>query len=160
MNSAKTVSFATATGKRRTIRALQPISPIPDCDIVGLASDALRYVPSAFNSQSTRLSNHFSQAHCKLWSVTLAALETRLGAERYNSGIADRISAYAKGYGTILFWDDMEVPVVPQMNNGAAYHYHVVYPHHRVVPELSHSFLVLPTKAPQIGPPRLAPAEK
>jgi len=109
MYSANTMNFAIATQKRRTIRALQPISPLPDCNIIDLASNALLYVPSAFNSQSTRLTIHFSESHRKLWSITGAALETNLGAERYNSGAADRITAYGKGYGTILFWDDMEV---------------------------------------------------
>jgi uncharacterized protein len=121
MYSANTMSFAIATQKRRTIRALQPISPLPDCNIIDLASNALLYVPSAFNSQSTRLTIHFSESHRKLWSIAGAALETNLGAERYNSGTADRITAYGKGYGTILFWDDMEV--IEQMRKGAADHY-------------------------------------
>lgn len=121
MNSINTTSFLIATQTRRTIRSLQPISPIPDGNIIDLASHALLCVPSAFNSQSTRLTVHFSEAHRKLWFITGAALEKHLGAERYNSGTADRISGFAKGYGTILFWDDMEV--MEGMRNGAADHY-------------------------------------
>ncbi|KAH8689418.1 Nitroreductase-like protein [Talaromyces proteolyticus] len=116
------MSFAIATQKRRSIRALQPISPVPDRNIIDLASNALLYVPSAFNSQTTRLTIHFSEAHRKLWSITGAALETNLGSERYkSSGSADKINAYSKGYGTILFWDDIEV--LEQMKKGAADHY-------------------------------------
>lgn len=121
MNPANTMSFVIATQKRRTVRALQPISTLPDRDIIDLASDALLYVPSAFNSQSTRLTIHFSEAHRKLWSITGTALETYLGADRYNAVSADRINAYGQGYGTILFWDDMDV--IEQMRKGAAEHY-------------------------------------
>jgi predicted oxidoreductase (fatty acid repression mutant protein) len=53
--------------------------------------------------------------------MTGAALEKHLGAERYNSANTDRITAYGKGYGTILFWDDTDA--VEQMRKGAADHY-------------------------------------
>jgi predicted oxidoreductase (fatty acid repression mutant protein) len=117
MSAANTMSFAITTQKRRSIRALQPISPIPDSSIIELASSAILHVPSAFNSQTTRLTILFSEAHRKLWSITASTFETHLGAERYNSGPADRIAGYMKGYGTILFWDDVEV--VEQVRNGA-----------------------------------------
>lgn len=109
MSAANTLSFAIATQNRRSIRTLQATSPIPDSSIVELASNALLHVPSAFNSQTTRLSILFSEAHHKLWSITGATFEAHLGTERFtSSGFADKIAGYKKSYGTILFWDDLE----------------------------------------------------
>lgn len=118
MSAANAMSFAIATQKRRTIRALQPISPISDSNIIEIASNAILHVPSAFNSQSTRLTVLLSEAHHRLWSITGTAFETHLGAERYKStGFSDKIAAFTKGYGTILFWDDAEV--VDKMRDNA-----------------------------------------
>lgn len=109
MSAANALSFAIATQNRRSIRTLQAISPIPDSSIVELASNALLHVPSAFNSQTTRLTILFSEAYRKLWSIIGATFEAYLGAERFtSSGFADKISGYKKSYGTILFWDDVE----------------------------------------------------
>lgn len=60
------MSFTEATQKRRSIRALEPKTTVPDSTIVQLAEAAILTVPSAFNSQTTRLTVLFGDDHKSL----------------------------------------------------------------------------------------------
>ncbi|KAJ9144225.1 Nitroreductase-like [Pleurostoma richardsiae] len=101
-----TMSFTEAAQKRRSIRALESKTTVPDSTIVRLAEAAILTVPSAFDSQSTRLTVVFGDDHKKLWSIAADALRAKIGEERWNKGVKDRIADFANGYGTIMFWDD------------------------------------------------------
>jgi len=101
-----TMSFSEATQKRRTIRALEAKTTVPDSTIVKLAEAAILTVPSAFDNQSARLTILFGEDHKKLWSITADALLAKIGEERWNAGTKDRIANFAIAYGTIMFWDD------------------------------------------------------
>ncbi|OKL62348.1 hypothetical protein UA08_02592 [Talaromyces atroroseus] len=101
-----TMSFTEATEKRRSIRALDSMTTVPDSTIVKLAEAAILTVPSAFDSQSTRLTVLFANDHRKLWALTADAMLAKIGEERWNGGTKDRIANFANAYGTILFWDD------------------------------------------------------
>ncbi|SCU89139.1 LAFA_0E16336g1_1 [Lachancea sp. 'fantastica'] len=100
------LGFTEATQKRRSIRALEPKSTVPDSTIVKLAEAAILTVPSAFDSQTARLTVVFGDDHKKLWSITADALLAKIGEERWLGGTKDRIANFANAYGTILFWDD------------------------------------------------------
>ncbi|KAL4783096.1 Nitroreductase-like protein [Aspergillus varians] len=100
------MSFTEATQKRRTIRTLESKTTVPDSTIVKLAEAAILTVPSAFDSQSARLTVLFGGDHKKLWAIAADALLARIGEERWKGGTKDRITNYANAYGTILFWDD------------------------------------------------------
>ncbi|KAJ5799244.1 Nitroreductase [Penicillium psychrosexuale] len=102
------ISFTEATQKRRTIRALESKTTVPDSTVVKLAEAALLTVPSAFDNQSVRLTVLFGNDHKQLWSITAGALLARIGEERWNEGTKDRIANFAGAYGTILFWDDQK----------------------------------------------------
>lgn len=104
--SPTTKSFDEATKTRRTYYGLEPKTTIPDPEIIALAEQALLTVPSAFNNQSTRISIVFKEDHKKLWDIVAAALLTKIGEERFNSGTRDRIAGFKRAYGTVLFWDD------------------------------------------------------
>ncbi|KAJ5580036.1 Nitroreductase [Penicillium hispanicum] len=101
-----TMSFSEATQQRRSIRALEPKTTVPDSTIVKLAEAAVLTVPSAFDSQTTRLTVLLGNDHKRLWSLTAEVLLAKLGEERWNGGTKDRIANFANGYGTIMFWDD------------------------------------------------------
>lgn len=101
-----TTSFSEATEKRRTIRALEAKTTVPDSTVVKLAEAAILTVPSAFDSQTTRLTVLFGDDHKKLWAITADTLLAKIGEERWNSGTKDRIANFANAYGTIMFWDD------------------------------------------------------
>lgn len=100
------MSFSEATHQRRSHRALENKSSVPDETIVKIAESAILDVPSAFNNQSARLTVLFGDDHKKLWSITGDALLAKIGEERWNGGTKDRIAGFAGSYGTILFWDD------------------------------------------------------
>lgn len=103
------MSFSQATEQRRSIRALHATSPVPDNHIVHLAEQAIRYVPSAFNSQTPRLAVLFGENHKRFWSITADALFVKIGEQRWNEGTKDRIANFANSYATILFFDDAVV---------------------------------------------------
>ncbi|KPI39771.1 putative nitro HBN1 [Cyphellophora attinorum] len=116
-NSLVPLSFGEATHKRRTYRDLENRSTVADKTIISLAEAAIVDVPSAFNNQAARLTILFDNDHKKLWSITANALLAKIGEERWNSGTKDRIAGFAGAYGTILFWDDLEV--AEKMRNSA-----------------------------------------
>jgi predicted oxidoreductase (fatty acid repression mutant protein) len=109
------MSFTEATHTRRTIRALQPSSPVPDSTITALAEKAILDVPSAFNSQTTRMIILFGANHKKLWAITAHIFHAKIGEERFNApfmgrpSFRDKFASHMNAYGTILFWDDMAV---------------------------------------------------
>lgn len=114
MPSSETVSFTAATKGRRSRRALEATSPIPDSAIVDLVESALLDVPSAFNSQTTRLSVLLHDHHRRLWTLTGDVLLGEIGEELYNarnghmSSTKEKMANFGRAYGTILFWDDLE----------------------------------------------------
>ncbi|KAF2228889.1 Nitroreductase [Viridothelium virens] len=116
-----TLSFTEATQKRRTIRALESKTTVPDSTIVKLAESAILTVPSAFDSQTTRLTVLFGDNHKKLWSITADALLAKIGEERWNGGTKDRIANFANAYGTILFWDDQSSATAMNQNSPDIY---------------------------------------
>ncbi|EHK49398.1 hypothetical protein TRIATDRAFT_50540 [Trichoderma atroviride IMI 206040] len=99
--------FSEATQNRRSIRALDSKTTVPEETLIKLAESALLTTPSAFNSQSTRLTILIGEDHQKLWSITADALLAKIGQDRWNGGTKDRIAGYSDAYGTILFWDDL-----------------------------------------------------
>jgi predicted oxidoreductase (fatty acid repression mutant protein) len=100
------VSISTAVEQRRSKRALEAKSPVPDKVIVELAEHAILHVPSAFNNQAARVTVLFGENHKKLWAITGKTLLNKIGEERYKDGTEQKMTAFANGYGTILFWDD------------------------------------------------------
>jgi predicted oxidoreductase (fatty acid repression mutant protein) len=100
------MSFSEATQMRRSIRALQPKTTVPDSTIIKLAEAAILTVPSAFDNQSTRLTVLFGNDHLKLWSITADALRPKIGETRWNEGFKEKIANFSNAYGTIMFWDD------------------------------------------------------
>lgn len=115
------VNFIEATQKRRSIRAVDGTSPVPDSTIVKLAESAILTVPSAFDNQSTRLTVVFGDDHKKLWTITGDALLAKIGQERWEAGTKDRIGAFGGAHGTILFWDDLSVVAALNENSPDIY---------------------------------------
>ena len=85
-----TRDFKEALRHRRTYYHITNSSPISDEQIKEIIDFAVMNVPSAFNSQSTRIVLLLGKNHKKLWEITKETLK-RLG------------------YGTILFFEDKAV---------------------------------------------------
>ena len=67
-------TFSEALKNRRTYYSITDQSPIPDQEIECIINLAVRHVPSAFNSQSTRVVLLLGKSHKKLWNIVRDAL--------------------------------------------------------------------------------------
>ena len=67
-------TFSEALKNRRTYYSITDQSPIPDQEIECIINLAVRHVPSAFNSQSTRVVLLLGKSHKKLWNIVKDAL--------------------------------------------------------------------------------------
>ena len=86
--------------ERRTIYSLSHESPIPDAKIQEIVTETIRNVPSAFNSQSTRLVLILGKEHQKLWDTITDVYRQMLPAESFEKA-NQRFPGFRAGYGTV-----------------------------------------------------------
>lgn len=98
-----------AIENRRTHYGISNNSPISDNEIKDIVDFAVMHVPSAFNSQSTRVVLLLSENHKRLWNIAKEALRKIVPAEAFSATESKIDNAFASGYGTILFYEDLEV---------------------------------------------------
>ena len=67
--------FLDALHERRSRYDLEKRSPIPDTRIQQIIREAILHVPSAYNSQSTRIVLLLEEEHNKLWEITKTVLK-------------------------------------------------------------------------------------
>lgn len=102
------MSFLKAIENRRTHYALAPQSPISNDEIIKLVEHTVKYVPSAFNSQSQRVVVLFGKDHKTLWDLTTQTLKPLVPEGAWKS-TQDKMDAFSGAYGTILFFDETEI---------------------------------------------------
>lgn len=102
-------SFGEALKHRRTYYSITNQSPISDKEIEQIVDFAVTHVPSAFNSQSTRIVLLLGENHKKLWDVVKNALRKIVSPEAFKSTEAKIDGSFACGYGTVLFFEDQSV---------------------------------------------------
>lgn len=93
---------------RRSYYEIEKKSPVSDQEIRDIIEHAVKYVPSAFNSQSARVVLLLGENHDKLWEITRETLRKIVPADSFASTDA-KIDGFKNGYGTILFFEDEEV---------------------------------------------------
>lgn len=91
--------------KRRSIYHLGAKLPLEKTEVIRLVEDAVKYTPSAFNSQSARAVILFGLQNTKLWQIVQNTLQKIVPADKYAS-TAQKIASFAAGNGTVLFFDD------------------------------------------------------
>ena len=99
-------SFSEALKHRRTYYSITNQSPIPDQEIECIVNMTVRHVPSAFNSQSTRVVLLLGESHKKLWKIVKDALKKIVPAEAFVKTEEKIDNSFACGYGTVLFFED------------------------------------------------------
>ena len=104
-----TRDFKEALRHRRTYYHITDSSPISDEQIKEIIDFAVMNVPSAFNSQSTRIVLLLGKNHKKLWEITKETLKRLVSAEVFKGTEAKIDGSLAAGYGTILFFEDKTV---------------------------------------------------
>lgn len=101
--------FRDAIKHRRTHYGLSNSSPITDNEIQEIIETAVTHVPSAFNSQSTRIVLLLGENHKKLWEIVKDTLRQIVPAEAFKATEAKIDNSFEAGYATILFFEDTEV---------------------------------------------------
>ena len=101
-------SFHQVVEERRSIYAIGKETPVSTDSITKIVEHAVKYVPSAFNSQSARVIVLFGEHHDKLWEITRETLRKIVPEEGFAS-TDEKINSFKNGYGTLLFFEDQAV---------------------------------------------------
>ncbi|KAL4886927.1 Nitroreductase-like protein [Aspergillus karnatakaensis] len=109
--SPKTDVLVELAQSRRTIYQLGNKSPVPDSKIEELVNSAILNVPSAFNTQSTRLLVLLHHEHERLWDVVIDVFQNlvKTGAipeQVWQKQTLPKLQGFKAGVGTILFYED------------------------------------------------------
>lgn len=102
-------NFKETIKHRRSYYSINNTSPISDKEIQEIVEFAVLHVPSAFNSQSTRIVLLLGENHLKLWNIVKETLK-KIVPEKNFKATEDKINGcFAAGYGTILYFEDQAV---------------------------------------------------
>lgn len=102
-------SFREALENRRTYYSISNKSLISDKEIEKIIEFAVKNIPSAFNSQSTRVVLLIGDSHRKLWKMTEDKLHKIVPEEAFIATKNKIDGAFASGYGTVLFFEDQSI---------------------------------------------------
>jgi len=100
--------FYTVLEGRRTIYAISKEATVSDERIEEIINEAIKYTPSAFNSQSARVVVLFGQQHNMLWDLTKETLRKMIPSDDF-APTQEKIDSFHNGYGTVLFFEDITV---------------------------------------------------
>lgn len=99
-------SLQEALRHRRSYYDLAAESPVDDVRIVEIIRFAVKHIPSAFNSQSTRLVLLLHEHHEALWKIVKRTLRAIVPEDDFKRTEEKINRSYAAGYGTVLFFED------------------------------------------------------
>ena len=102
-------TFEEALEHRRSYYSIGSSSPVSDEELIRVVRQAVKHVPSAFNSQSTRIVLLLGDEHKKLWDIVKDTLKARILAEAFVKTEAKIDGCFASGHGTVLYFEDMSV---------------------------------------------------
>jgi len=94
---------------RRSYYNIGNQTTLPDNELEEILDFAALHVPSAFNSQSSRLVLLLKQHHQRLWEIVLETLKHTIPANTFVTTEAKIKKSFAAGYGTVLFFEDRTV---------------------------------------------------
>lgn len=102
-------TFCEALEHRRTYYSIADQSLVSDEEIKRIVEYAVTHVPSAFNSQSTRVVVLLGDSNKKLWNIAKEALRKIVPKEAFVKTEEKIDHSLACGYGTVLFFEDQQV---------------------------------------------------
>ncbi|KAJ5243272.1 uncharacterized protein N7469_001599 [Penicillium citrinum] len=108
-----TRSLLKITQERRTHYKLLGKSPISDNEIETLVQNATKYVPTAWNTQSSRVILLLNDEHKKVWDIALSVIEGLVKAggiprDMFENYTKPKLEAFKAAYGTVLLFVDYE----------------------------------------------------
>lgn len=102
-------SFKEALLHRRSYYALGSERLVDKSDIEEMVEFVLMHVPSAFNSQSSRIVLLLEKAHHRFWQIVKDTLQAQISADVFVKTEKKINRSFASGYGTLLFFEDRSV---------------------------------------------------
>lgn len=94
---------------RRSHYAISKEQVTTDERIEEIVSEAVKHVPSSFNSQSARVVILLGEQHDRLWDITKAELKKIVSPDSFQA-TEDKINGlFRSGYGSILYFEDVTV---------------------------------------------------
>lgn len=100
--------FLESVIKRRSIYNLGNEKIISPDEIMEKINTAVKFAPTAFNSQSARVLVLFDNKYHAFWQMVLEMLRQLVPAEKFTATEA-KIKSFMAGYGTVLFFEDEAV---------------------------------------------------
>ena len=94
---------------RRSQYALGKNLPLAENEVLEIIDNAVKYSPSAFNSQTAHAVVLLGDNHQKLWDITFEELGKFLPNEDAKTATKAKLDGFAAAYGTILFFEDHDV---------------------------------------------------
>lgn len=101
-------SFDQAIEERRSYYAIGKNVDVTDGTIKEIVEHAVKFVPSAFNSQTARAVVLLDGEHDKLWELTRESLRKVVPAEAF-APTSEKMDSFKAGYGTILYFEDQAI---------------------------------------------------
>jgi len=99
-------TFEEAIATRRTYYQIDNHTPVSDDEIIRVIHEAVKNLPSAFNSQTTRIVLLLADEHYKLWEIVKNTLQKILPEETFDKTKTKIENSFESGYGTVLFFED------------------------------------------------------
>lgn len=96
-----------AVENRRSVYAIGKDMVISEKEIAEIINHAVKYAPSAFNSQSARVLALLGNEHDKLWNFTKDILKEIVPPEQF-SATEQKVNSFKNGCGTILYFEDQD----------------------------------------------------
>ncbi len=95
--------------RRRSYYSLNKEISVREDDIEKAVCFVATHTPSAFNSQSSRLVLLFGEPHERFWDMVCEKISDILPHDAFKKSRKKIETAFLSGYGTVLFFEDMQV---------------------------------------------------
>jgi uncharacterized protein len=104
--SSKVDTLIELAKNRRTYYRLGSSSPVPDSKIEEIVQSAILHIPSAFNTQSTRLIVLLREEHEKLWDIVISTFGElvktgTIPEDVWKNQTKPKFEGFKAGYGTV-----------------------------------------------------------
>ncbi len=83
-------------------------SLMSDTEIENILKRVINSAPSAFNSQSSRTILLLGESHIAFWKIVMDTLRRKVPADKFQI-TKMKIESFAAGYGTVLYYEDMDI---------------------------------------------------
>ena len=102
------MAFLDQIKQRRSIYTIGNNVSLDQTEVENTIKEAVRHSPSSFNSQTSRVVILFGESHQNFWNIVRDTLKKIVPADAFE-GTNNKINSFAAGYGTALFYEDLEV---------------------------------------------------